>query len=53
MPSHRKLTSDLGSPAPCFRYEDETGGDRNLVIFEDKPFNNHAINEKVSSRALH
>ena len=24
----------------------------NMVIFEDKPINNH-INEKVSSRALH
>jgi len=34
----------------CFRYEGETGGERNLVSFEDKPINDH-INENVSSRA--
>jgi len=28
------------------------GGERNLVIFEDKPINDH-INERVSPRALH
>ena len=35
-----------------FRREGETGGERDLVIFEDKPINNH-INEMVSSRALY
>ena len=34
-----------------YEYEGESGGERDLVIFEDKPINNH-INEKVSSRAL-
>ena len=29
-------TRVLGSPTP--RYEGETGGERNLVIFEDKPY---------------
>jgi len=24
----------------CFRYEENTGEERNLVIFEDKPINN-------------
>jgi len=35
-----------------FRYEAETGAERNLVIFEDKTINNH-INVKDSSRALY
>jgi len=35
-----------------FGYGVKTGGERNFVIFEDKPINNHT-DEKVGSRALH
>jgi len=44
--------SVLGSRTSGFGYEGETGGERNLVIIEDKPIKNH-INENVSSRALY
>jgi len=35
------LTPVLGSPIPVLGYEDETGGERNLIIFEAKPSINH------------
>jgi len=46
----------LGRPSPVLgmkmnEYEEEIKMN-NLVIFEDKPINNH-IDKKVSSRALH
>ena len=35
----------------CLGHERETGGERKLVVFEDKPIYNHT-NEKVSSRGI-
>jgi len=37
---------------PGFRYEDKTGEERNLVIFEDAFMNNH-INGELSKRPFH
>jgi len=37
---------------PCFRYEDETGEERNLVNFKDTSMNN-LINGEFSMRPFH
>ena len=37
---------------PCFRYEGETGEERNLVIFKDTSMNNH-IKGELSTRPFH